>query len=309
MRILFMGTPDFAVRSLEKLAEEKEFDLAAVFTRGDKPKNRGMKTVYSPVKETAIKKGIAVYQPESLKDKDAENILRGFSPDIITVVAYGKILPEELLKAAPLGAVNLHPSLLPKYRGAAPVQRAIMNGETMTGVTTMYLSKELDSGDIIYTEETPIGEFETAVELNDRLKELGAVLLCKTLRDIASGTAPRMPQNNAAATYAKPVERYESAVDWNRPPREIINKIRGLLPWPTATAIIGGVVFKLFSAEPARNIANKTPGSIISAGKNGFEISCMGGETLFITQIQAPGGRRMAACDYIRGHKTDLEGL
>ena len=277
VRIVFFGTPDFAAESLNRLISEG-FDVAAVFTRPDRPKNRGMKTGFSPVKEAAEKAGLPLYQPENLKDGPAGGILRELAPELLVVVAYGKILPDEFIAAARKGAVNLHPSILPKYRGAAPIQRAVINGEKMTGVTVMYLSDRLDAGDIIYTEKTQIGESETADALKNRLSALGAGLLCKAVRDIYADNAPRTPQDEQSATYAPPLKQCESAIDWEKSPGEIINLIRGLRPWPTATAEFGGVVFKIFAAETGGKRTDKPPGTITSRNKGGLEVSCGNGE-------------------------------
>ena len=193
MRIVFMGTPDFAAASLKKLIDKK-YDIAAVFTQPDKPRDRGMKLSYSPVKELALENNIPVYQPTKLRDGTATELIKSLDPDILVVVAYGRILPDDMLEVPKYGAINVHASLLPKYRGAAPIQWAVLNGDKITGVTTMYLASEMDTGDIIYTSETEIGEFETSGELFDRLMVMGAELLDRTLRDIEAGTAPRTPQ-------------------------------------------------------------------------------------------------------------------
>ena len=196
MRIVFMGTPDFAAVSLQRLLDA-HFDVVGVFTQPDKPKNRGMKLQPSPVKEIALANGLPVFQPEKMRDGTALAALQSLQPDILVVVAYGRILPDELLAAAPLGAINVHGSLLPKYRGAAPIQWAVLNGDAVTGVSTMYLDRAMDTGDVIYAEQTPVGEFETAGELFDRLAVMGADLLVRTLRDVDAGVAPRTPQDHS----------------------------------------------------------------------------------------------------------------
>lgn len=299
MRIVFMGTPAFAEESLTRLIDEG-FNVAAVFTRPDKPKNRGMKIVFSPVKEAALLSGIPVYQPA--RPQDDEAALREIAPDLIVVVAYGRILSDDILAIPRLGAVNVHASLLPKHRGAAPVQWAVLSGDETTGVSTMYLASELDAGDVIYTDETGIGEFETAGELYERLKIMGAELLIKTVRDIENGVAPRTPQDHGKATFTGMLDKSMSPIAWNKTPREIVRQINGLQPWPVATAVFAGATFKIFSAEYTDERTIKAPGSLIGADKNGLLVACAAGETLLIKELQAPGGKRMPASDYLRGH-------
>lgn len=306
MRIVFMGTPDFAAASLKKLIDEK-YDIAAVFTQPDKPRDRGMKLSYSPVKELALENNIPVYQPTKLRDGTATELIKSLRPDILVVVAYGRILPDDMLEVPKYGAINVHASLLPKYRGAAPIQWAVLNGDKITGVTTMYLASEMDTGDIIYTAETEIGEFETSGELFDRLMVMGAELLDRTLRDIEDGTAPRTQQDHSKASYVKMLDKSLSPIDWAKTPREIIKQIYGLQPWPVATAELDGKVFKIYSAEYTQNKTVKAPGSVVSAGKKGIEIACLGGETLLITELQAAGKKRMKASDYLLGHPIKVD--
>lgn len=306
MRIVFMGTPDFAAASLKKLIDEK-YDIAAVFTQPDKPRDRGMKLSYSPVKELALENNIPVYQPTKLRDGTATELIKSLRPDILVVVAYGRILPDDMLEVPKYGAINVHASLLPKYRGAAPIQWAVLNGDKITGVTTMYLASEMDTGDIIYTAETEISEFETSGELFDRLMVMGAELLDRTLRDIEAGTAPRTPQDHSKASYVKMLDKSLSPIEWAKTPREIIKQIYGLQPWPVATAELDGKVFKIYSAEYTQNKTVKAPGSVVSAGKKGIEIACLGGETLLITELQAAGKKRMKASDYLLGHPIKVD--
>ena len=306
MRIVFMGTPDFAAASLKKLIDEK-YDIAAVFTQPDKPRDRGMKLSYSPVKELALENNIPVYQPTKLRDGTATELIKSLRPDILVVVAYGRILPDDMLEVPKYGAINVHASLLPKYRGAAPIQWAVLNGDKITGVTTMYLASEMDTGDIIYTAETEIGEVETSGELFDRLMVMGAELLDRTLRDIEDGTAPRTQQDHSKASYVKMLDKSLSPIEWAKTPREIIKQIYGLQPWPVATAELDGKVFKIYSAEYTQNKTVKAPGSVVSAGKKGIEIACLGGETLLITELQAAGKKRMKASDYLLGHPIKVD--
>ena len=306
MRVVFMGTPDFAAASLRKLIEEK-YDIPAVFTQPDRQRGRGMALSYSPVKQLALQAGIPVYQPESLRDDAVLTRLKELAPDILVVVAYGKILPDALLAVPKLGAVNVHGSLLPKYRGSAPIQWAVLNSDEVTGVSTMYLSKDMDAGDVIYTEETPIGEKETSGELFDRLMEMGAALLVKTLRAIENGTAPRTVQDERLATYTKKLDKSLSPIDWDQSPRSVLKWIYGLQPWPVATMRLGGVDCRVFAADYAQQRTDKTPGSIVDTGKNGILVACAGGETLWITELQAPGKKRMSAVDYLRGHPLTVD--
>ncbi len=233
MRVVFMGTPDFAEASLRRLIADG-FEICAVYTQPDKAKGRGMELSVSPVKACALEHGIPVIQPTTFRDEQVVDQLRAFSADIIAVVAYGKILPDTVLASARLGAVNLHGSILPKYRGAAPIQWAVLNGDRETGVTTFHLVADMDAGDIIYTEKTEIGEFETSGELYDRLKVIGAGLLSRTLRDLDSGTAPRTPQNPEEATYVTRLDKSMSPIDWTKSAREIVKWIYGLQPWSSA---------------------------------------------------------------------------
>ncbi len=306
MRIVFMGTPDFAEASLDKLLTEG-FDVVGVFTQPDKPRGRGMEVCPSPVKARALAAGLPVYQPEKMRDGTALRELEALKPDILVVVAYGRILPDDILAVPPLGAVNVHGSLLPKYRGAAPIQWAVLNGDKVTGVSTMYLAHEMDSGDIIYTAETEIGEKETSGELFDRLMAMGAELLVRTLRDIEAGTAPRTPQDHSQATYVHTLDKSLSPIDWNRSPRAVMKWIYGLQPWPVATMELEGKTFRVFGAEITGRKTDKAPGSLVSAGESGIEIACADGETLRITELQAPGKKRMKAADFLRGHP--LKGL
>jgi methionyl-tRNA formyltransferase len=301
MRVVFMGTPDFAAASLARLYGEG-FEVAGVFTQPDKPRGRGMEKSYSPVKALALEHGTPVFQPEKMRDGAALAAVKSLAPDVLAVVAYGRILPDDILAVPRLGAVNVHASLLPKYRGAAPIQWAVLNGDAETGVSTMYLASGMDTGDIIYVERTPIGEFETSGELFDRLMVMGAELLVKTLRDVGSGTAPRTPQDNSRASYVKQLDKSMCPIDWTKTPREIVKHIYGLQPWPVAVMTLGGTELRVFAAEYTDTKTAVAPGSVVSAGKNGIEIACGGGETVRITQLQAPGKKRVSAADYLLGH-------
>ena len=305
MRIVYMGTPGFAVPPLERLHSDGH-DIAAVFTQPDRPKNRGMKVAFPPVKEFALKHGIQVYQPGTLKDGEALELLRGLKCDLIAVVAYGKLLPREILELPPLGCVNIHGSILPKYRGAAPIQWAVLNGDKETGVTSMYMGEQLDAGDILLCKKTQIGEDETSGELHDRLSILGAELLSETVEAIANGTAVRIPQDHGEATFAPPLSKDMSPIDWAKPAREIKCKVCGLNPWPVATAQIQpGTVCKIFSVDIREQAHGTIPGEIVSAGAHGIDVACADG-IVTIRELQAPGGKRMSAADYLRGNPICL---
>lgn len=306
MRILFMGTPDFAVASLKRLVADGH-DICGVFTQPDKPKGRGMELCASPVKELALENGLPVFQPVKMRDGTALAQIKALEPDILVVVAYGRILPDDILAVPKYGAINVHGSLLPKYRGAAPIQWAVLNGDKITGVTTMYLASEMDTGDIIYTAETEIGEYETSGELFNRLKDMGAELLVKTLRDIDAGTAPRAPQDHSKASYVTMLDKSICPIDWNKTPREVLKHIYGLQPWPVATMELEGKTVRVFAAKYTDGKTEKVPGAVVSTDKGGLEIACAGGETLLITELQAPGKKRMGAEDYLRGHQIKVE--
>lgn len=306
MRIVFMGTPDFAEVSLKKLLDEG-FDVVGVFTQPDKPQGRKMELTASPVKTLALKHDLPVFQPAKMRDGTALAAMQSLEPDILVVVAYGRILPDDILAVPKYGAVNVHGSLLPKYRGAAPIQWSVLNGDEKAGVTTMYLASAMDSGDLIYSVDTPVGEKETSGELFDRLKDMGAELLVKTLRDIEAGTAPRTPQEHDKATYCTMLDKTMSPIDWNKSPRAVLKWIYGLQPWPVATAELDGETYKIFAADYTETHCDKAPGSVVRTGKDGIEIACGNGETLMITELQAPGKKRMKAADFLRGHAIKTE--
>jgi len=302
MRIVFMGTPEFAARSLGRLYEDGH-EIAGVFTQPDKPKNRGMQLRESPVKTLALARETPVFQPTTLRNGEAAARIRDLAPEIIVVVAYGKILPASVLEIPPLGCVNVHGSILPRYRGAAPIQRSVLNGDRETGVTVMYMAEELDAGDIVSTRRTEIRPEETSGELFERMMDLGAELLGETLPEIAAGRTGRTPQDEAAATFAPPLQKSEAPIDWNRTQAEIHNHIRGMIPWPVATAELDGKTFKIFKVKP--DTAEGTPGEILSTGANGVLVACRGGSVL-IEELQAPGKKRMRAGDYLRGNPLGL---
>jgi methionyl-tRNA formyltransferase len=297
-----MGTPEFAVASLSALYDAG-YEICGVYTQPDKPKNRGMKLSFSPVKEYALSKGLKVYQPKSLKNEETVGEIRNLKPDIIVVVAYGKLLTEPILELPPMGVVNVHGSLLPKYRGAAPIQRAVMNGERVTGVVSMFMALEMDAGDVIDRAETAIGDKETYGELYLRLKDMGAELLIRTLRAIEKGEARRIPQDESLVTYAPPIRKEDTVINWEKTAGEIVNLVRGLQPKPGASAELNSVCFKIHRVEKTESRTALPPGTIVSSGEDGLEVACADGETVMITELQAAGGKRMTAADYLRGHR------
>ena len=300
MRIVFMGTPEFAVASLKRLVEDGH-EICGVFTQPDKPKNRGMKLVFPPVKEFALSQGLPVFQPESMKEESAVELLRSLKPELSVVAAYGQILTEEALQVPTLGSINVHASLLPRYRGAAPINWAILNGETETGVTIMHMAKKLDAGDIITVRRTPIDPNEDAETLFARLAELGAQLLSETIPLIESGAATRTPQDEAQSTYAPMLSRALSPIDWKKPSRVILDQIRGLVPWPVASTVLDGKTLKIYQAQPCK-ATSELPG-MMRAVKGGIEAACGDGQSILITFLQPEGGKRMSASAYLNGRR------
>ena len=306
MKILFMGTPDFAVPSLEALLNAGH-EICGVFTQPDKPKNRGMKLQAPPVKEFALAHDIRVFQPESVKDGAAIEQIRSLEPELIAVAAYGRILPVDILEYPAYGCINVHSSLLPKYRGSAPIHWAILNGDEESGVTIMHMSKAMDSGDIIAQAVTPIDPNETVETLHDRLAQMGAKLLVEVVEQLKNGTATRTPQDESKVTYAPMLSRALSPLDWTRTARQLHDQVRGLIPWPaTTTDIIGGQPVKIFEVEETGVATDAVPGTIVAAGKQGIDVACGDGMLLRIKQLQAQGGKRMAAADYLRGHPINI---
>ena len=301
MRILFMGTPDFAVASLSALLAAGH-EVCGVFTQPDKPKNRGMKLQASPVKEFALAHDIPVFQPVKMRDGEAMGYIRDLDPALIVVAAYGRILPDDILDYPAHGCINVHSSLLPRYRGAAPINWAILNGDRTTGVTIMHMAAELDAGDIILQGETDIGPDETAPELFDRLAALGGALLVEAVGQIERGEAARMPQTASEVTYAPMLGRELSPMDWTKPAQTLHDQVRGLLPWPCATAEFGGVRCKVFSTAVLDGTTDLKPGTVAEAGKDGIVMACGGGSLLRVRELQPDGKKRMAAADFLRGH-------
>ena len=305
MRILFMGTPDFAVASLKRLVEDGH-DVCGVFTQPDKPKNRGHKMAFSPVKEYALTVGLPVYQPMKMRDGEALGIVRELAPELIVVAAYGRILPEDILSTPAYGSINVHSSVLPKYRGAAPINWAILNGDSVTGVTIMYMVKELDAGDVILCRETAIDPDEDAQTLTVRLAALGADALAEAVEQLQSGTAVRTPQDHSAYTYAPMLDRSLSPMDFTRSARHLHDQVRGLVPWPCASMTLDGKTVKVYRTAVGGETA-LAAGKIAEAGKQGLAVACGDGRLLRILELQAEGGKRMAAADYLRGHPVQVD--
>lgn len=302
MRIVYMGTPDFAVPPLQALLEAGH-EVAAAFTRPDKPRGRRMALTPPPVKVLARAAGIPVVQPATLKDGAAAKRIAALRPDVIVVAAYGKILPKAVLEIPPFGCVNLHASLLPKYRGASPVQAALVNGETVTGVTAMKMAEGLDTGDILLSESTPVGPDENAQELTGRLSRLGAGLIVRTLEALRAGTLRPEPQDDGKSCYAPMLTREMSPVDWKLSAGQIHNRVRGLYPWPGAGASFRGRGLKLLRSRVAGNRAG-TPGEAVR--ENGrFLVCCGGGTAIELLEVQPEGGKRMSGADFLRGHPVE----
>lgn len=304
MRVVFMGTPDIAATCLKKILADG-FQVVGVYTQPDRPKGRGMKLVASPVKLVAQEAGIPVFQPENFREEETVQQLRDLQPDVCAVVAYGRILPQKVLDVPTLGCINIHASVLPKYRGSAPYQWAVLDGLTETGVTAMYLVREMDAGDIIDVSKTPIGENETAGELLDRLAVLGAALLSKTLGRLASGQQiPRIPQDESQVSFAPMLDKAMCPIDWNRTAQQIHNQVRGLHPWPVATMELNGTQFKVHETRVVEG--QGVPGSVLELNKHGLVIAC-GQGAIEIRSLQAQGGKRMNAPDYFRGHPLEAK--
>ena len=305
MRILFMGTPDIAAECLKALYAAGH-DICAVYTRRDKPVGRKQVLTAPPVKEVALAHGTPVFQPRTLRDGSEDANIRALAPDLIVVVAYGCILPKSVLEAPKYGCINMHASILPELRGAGPVQWSILNHCRETGVTAMYLSAGMDEGDIIEIRRTPIDPMETTSELMKRLSHIAAELACDTARAIEAGTAGRTPQEESKATYAPMLSKAMSPIDWSECGQYVIDHVRGLIPWPVATAELDGKTFKIFRVEKTEKTTDKAPGTLLALTRRGLEVACGGGEVLVITELQAEGGKRMAASAYFNGHPMKL---
>ena len=298
MRVVFMGTPDIAATCLRQILKDG-FEVVGVYTQPDRPKGRGMKLVASPVKEVALASGIPVFQPENFRDPETVEQLRALKPDVCAVVAYGRILPQSVLDIPTYGCINIHASVLPQYRGSAPYQWAVLEGQKTTGVTAMYLCREMDAGDIIEISETPIGPDETAGELLGRLAVLGADLLSRTLTRFKAGKVEATPQDPALATYAPMLDKTMCPIDWTKTAQQVHDHVRGMNPWPVATMELQGSRFKVYAT--ALCDGSGQPGEVLGLTKTGLKIACSDG-AVEVRILQAEGGKRMAAPDYFRGH-------
>ena len=299
-----MGTPDFAVPSLKALIDGG-YNVVGIFCQPDRPKGRGHKLAACPVKETALAAGIPVYQPERIKREEGVAALRALEPDLCVTAAFGQLLSQEILDIPPLGTVNVHSSLLPRHRGSAPINWSIIKGDQVTGVTTMFTDKGMDTGDILLMRETPIGEKENAGELSDRLSVMGAELLIETIRALENGTLVRTPQDHDQATYEPKMDKELGRINWCSNAQEIDWLVRGATPWPGAFTTLGDQAIKVFEVEILDGAASGEPGKIIAAdAKNGFVVSC-GDHDMELKMIQMPGAKRMNAKDYLRGHTIE----
>lgn len=305
MNIVFMGTPDFAAESLRALVENK-FNVSAVFCQPDKKQGRGMKISECDVKKLALQYGIKVYQPTTLKDKIQVNIIKELNPDLIVVVAYGKLLPESILNIPKYGCINVHGSLLPKYRGAAPIQWSVINGDKETGITTMYMDKGLDTGDIILQEKLDISENETSEELFNRMMVLGGEVLVKTLKLCEEGKIVSKKQDDKLATYASLLSKEMGHIDFSKPAREVHNLIRGLYSWPCAYSSLNGKRFKILSSKFVDNIKGKPGEVIFSDKKRGFVIACGDDCGIKIERLQFDGKKAMDVKDFFVGNSIDV---
>ena len=305
MRLIFLGTPAFAVPTLER-AVEAGHQVLAVVTQPDRPRGRGQHAAAPPVKEAALRLGLPVYQPERVRRPEAVEYLRALAPEAMVVVGYGQIIPQAVIDLAPVGIINVHASLLPKYRGAGPIQWAIINGETRTGVTTMRIDAGLDTGDMLLKQETEIGPEETAVELGQRLAVMGADLLVQTLDGLQRGTIVPVPQNSEEATHAPLLKKEDGLIDWNQPAQAIHNRVRGLQPWPGASTLFRGGALHVWRSRP-HTAAGPAPGRFLSLKPPA--VAC-GGGSLELVEVQMEGRKRMSAADFVNGQRlTDNDKL
>ncbi|MCY9513697.1 methionyl-tRNA formyltransferase [Paenibacillus apiarius] len=304
-KIVFMGTPAFAVPSLEMLLQEG-YEVAAVVTQPDRPVGRKRVLTPTPVKAAALEHGLAVWQPEKLRVSSAIEDMRALQPDLIVTAAYGQILPKSVLDIPRLGCINVHGSLLPKYRGGAPIQRSIMNGEPVTGVTIMYMAEGMDTGDMISRVEVPITDADNAGTMFEKLSAAGSDLLCRTLPELIAGRVEAVPQNHDEATYAPNLKREDEQLDWTRPARDLFNQVRGLVPFSGAYTTWNGEVFKVWACEApgdsSANAGGREPGTVLNVDGSGIEVQT-GAGTLCLTQVQPAGKKAMPAAEFVRGGK------
>ena len=306
MKTLFMGTPDFALDTLKYLYENTE--LLAVFTKVDKVNGRGNKITFSPVKQFALDNGIDVIQPKSLRVDETYNLIKEYNPDLIVVVAYGMIIPKNIIDIPKFGIINVHSSLLPKYRGAAPIHAAIINGDDKTGVSIMYISEGLDEGDVILTKETPIYLEDNLGTLHDRLKVLGADGVKETVKLMEENKVIRHPQDSSLATFVKPIKKEETKIDFNDKSINIFNKIRGMNPFPVAYTTLNDKVLKLYDSMYVEYIGDEIPGTVIYLGKEGIKVKTSDG-AIFIKELKLEGKKKQKATDFINGRQINLNDI
>lgn len=299
LRTVFMGTPDFAVPCLTRLAEIS--DVAGVVTQPDRPRGRGQRLTPSPVKAFAQARSLAVYQPQRVREEAFLRTLEALAPELVVVVAFGQILPQRALDVPPLGCINVHASLLPRYRGAAPMQRCLMAGETVTGVTTMFMDAGLDTGDMLLKAEVAVPPDMTLAELHDTLSDKGAALLAETLARLSDGTLVREKQEEGASCYAPMLTKETGRIDWTRPAAELHNLVRALDPRPGAYTALDGRTYKIWRTRVLPDEAAGVPGEVLRGTERGFAVAA-GAGALEVLELQAPGGRRMRASEYLRGH-------
>ena len=306
MKTLFMGTPDFALNTLKYLYENTE--LLAVFTKVDKVNGRGNKITFSPVKQFALDNGIDIVQPKSLRVDETYNLIKEYNPDLIVVVAYGMIIPKNIIDIPKYGIINVHSSLLPKYRGAAPIHSAIINGDDKTGVSIMYISEGLDEGDVILTKETPIYLEDNLGTLHDRLKVLGAEGVKETIKLMETNKVIRHPQDNNLATFVKPIKKEETKIDFNDKSINIFNKIRGMNPFPVAYTTLNDKVLKLYDSMYVEYIGDEIPGTVMYLGKEGIKVKT-GDGAIFIKELKLEGKKKQKATDFINGRQINLNDI
>ena len=304
MRIVFMGTPDFAAASLKKLIDKK-YDIAAVFTQPDKPRDRGMKLSYSPVKELALENNIPVYQPTKLRDGTATELIKSLDPDILVVVAYGRILPDDMLEVPKYGAINVHASLLPKYRGAAPIQKCIIDGETESGVTTMLMAKGLDTGDMLMSRSVKITPDMTGGELHDSLAATGGELIIETLKACEEGTIKPVPQDDSLSCYAGLITKEMCRIDFSKNAIDVYNFIRGMSPSPCAYTFIGDKRLKVYFAVMTDITSDKPCGTVVN--ENDLTVVCGDKKCIRFTDVQGEGGKRMNTASFLNGNKLQRD--
>jgi methionyl-tRNA formyltransferase len=300
LRMVFCGTPQFAVPSLKRLLSDPDFEIVGVFTQPDRPRGRGQEVFVSPVKEVALAAAIPVHQPEKIRAPEIEEHLRALAPEVIVIIAYGQIVPGRLLPIPRLGWINLHASLLPKYRGAAPIHWAIANGESVTGNTTMRIDAGMDTGEIMLQQELAIGPSETAPELAGRLAEAGAELMLETLRGLQSGTVKPRQQDHAAASYAPILKREDGRIDWARPAPEIYNRMRGFAPWPGAYTGFRGQTCHLWGHPVSKEISADLPGTLVSQ-RGGLRVACGVATAMELTHVKLEGRKRISAAEFANG--------